>query len=147
MKDRYIQLIDKQIDKLNDPDFDLDAWKSSAMYLLKLLFGSEDERIREIEALKTDFSSWTLRDVHPNYKPIEACKKRGKEIFELAKDEIEVFGASAQRSNFQETLKQYFTSEEFEKLTSKKVSSEEKRKVLTKLKKEELLSLLLNQFI
>lgn len=93
MKAQYIKLLKKQISKLQDDNFDLEAWKTSAITVLQRIFGVSDLRARQIENLKIDYSSWALRDSNSNYKPIETAKLKGKEVLNTAIDEIEIFGA------------------------------------------------------
>ena len=90
MKNPSIQLLKKQIKKLDSSDFDLEAWKVSTQLLLAQTFGKYDEKTITIRDLKIDYSSTMLRDSNADYKPIETCKKKGKEVLELAIDELEM---------------------------------------------------------
>ncbi len=92
-KKEYIKLLKKQISKLEEETFDLEAWKTSAITVLHRIFGETDLRAKQIENLKIDYSSWALRDSNSNYKPIETAKLKGKEVLNTAIDEIEIFGA------------------------------------------------------
>ena len=49
MEEKYIQLFTRQIEKLDTEDFDLEAWKSSTIVLLKKVFGAQDPKIEQIE--------------------------------------------------------------------------------------------------
>ena len=98
MKAQYIKLLKKQIDKLESGDFDLEAWKTSAIVVLHRIFGETDPRAHQIENLKIDYSSWMLRDSNSNYKPIETAKLKGKEIIQTAIEEIEIFGTPENHS-------------------------------------------------
>ncbi len=91
-KKQYITVLQKQIDLLEDPSFDLEAWKSAAQSRLSNIFGENDPRIRQIHDLKIDYSSWALRDSNSKYKPVETCKKKGRAIVESLIDEIELVG-------------------------------------------------------
>lgn len=88
MKDAKIQLLKKQIKKLDLDDFDLEAWKVSTQLLLTQLFGKFDPKTITIRDLKIDYSSTMLRDSNANYKPIDTCKKKGREILELSIDQL-----------------------------------------------------------
>lgn len=99
MKSQYIKLLKKQISKLDDEKFDLEAWKSSAIAVLSRIFGKNDMRTEQIENLKIDYSSWALRDSSSTYKPVETAKNMGKEILNTAIEEIEIFGEPASHSN------------------------------------------------
>jgi len=85
MKQKQIQLIEKQIEKLDREDFDLEAWKVSTQLLLTQLFGKFDVKTITIRDLKIDYSSNMLRDSNANYKPIDTCKRK------LAIAELELF--------------------------------------------------------
>ena len=93
MKDQYIALLKKQIEKLSNDDFDLEAWKTSAITVLHRIFGETDPRAKQVDQLKIDYSSWALRDSNAKYKPVETAKRKGKEILNTAIEEIEIFGA------------------------------------------------------
>ena len=127
MQDQYIKLLKKQISKLEAEDFDLEAWKSSAIAALSRVFGDKDTRADQIDELKIDYSSWALRDSSANYKPIETAKLKGKEILNSAVEEIEIFGAAGN-----DPLEEY-----------RKMSNAARKKHFTSMKKEELVALLL----
>ena len=137
MKAKYIQLLKNQVEKLEAPDFDLEAWKSSATSALERVFGNSDSRITHIQGLKIDYSSWALRDSNSQYKPIESCKRKGREIFNSAIEEIEIFGLAASKESM---LKAFFKPEDIKILLSE---SDEKKNIIKKLKKEDLLELTL----
>ncbi|MEQ8583859.1 MAG: hypothetical protein RIC30_16215 [Marinoscillum sp.] len=137
MKTKYIQLLKSQVEKLDVSDFDLEAWKSSAISALERVFGKSDSRIAHIEGLKIDYSSWALRDSNSQYKPVESCKRKGKEIFNSAIEELEIFGMPTGKESI---LEVYFGPEDLKILLSE---SDKKKEVIKKLKKEELLLLTL----
>ncbi|MFH6983838.1 hypothetical protein [Marinoscillum luteum] len=137
MKAKYIQLLKSQVEKLDVSDFDLEAWKSSAVSALERVFGKADSRITHIEGLKIDYSSWALRDSNSQYKPVESCKRKGREIFNSAIEELELFGMATGKESI---LEAYFGPEDLKILLSE---SAEKKNVIKKLKKEELLQLTL----
>jgi len=142
VKDKYLQLIDKQIEKLSAQDFDLDAWKSSTIYLLSRIFGPSDQKINEINNLKIDYSSWALRDSNAKYKPIETCKRKGKEILEIAKDEIELFGVENSHTKFDNKLKELFNVDQYQQLISPETPDTLKTETLKSLTKEKLVALI-----
>ena len=90
MKNHHTPLLKKQIKKLDSPDFDLEAWKVSTQLLLGNVFGSFDQKTIAIRDLKIDYSSTMLRDSNADYKPVETCIKKGRQILELAVDELEM---------------------------------------------------------
>ncbi len=91
-KEDIIKVLEKQIEKLTDKEFDLTAWKSTAQLLLEKIFGKDNPKIKAIDNIKYDQGSWVLRDQTGYTNSIEACKKLGKEILEEAIMELEAFG-------------------------------------------------------
>lgn len=100
---KEIQLLQKQIDKLQSDDFDLEAWKAGAVIVLERFFGSDNQKIRQIEKIKYDQSSWALREAKGSKNMMDACKKQGKEVLHIAIDELEHFGLPAEISDAQST--------------------------------------------
>lgn len=141
MKEKYLQLVDKQIEKLSKEDFNLDAWKSSTIYLLTRIFGDEDPKIKEIDNMKIDYSSWSLRDSDAKYKPIETCKMKGREILEIARDEVELFGTNEEHNKLDDKLKDLLSGKDYNKLTSKESSEKERKEALKSLTKDKLIEL------
>ncbi|MBV6645952.1 MAG: hypothetical protein KI790_10910 [Cyclobacteriaceae bacterium] len=140
MTDKYTQFLEKQVEKLEAEDFDLEAWKSSTIAALERLYGRADPRTRQIADLKIDYSSWALRDSNANYKPIETCKKKGREILKTAIEEVEIFGAPESKTADKNVLDKLPESVRKEVETMVKDSPKEKDlvKVFQKLKKETL---------
>ena len=62
MKELEIELLNKQVAKLNADDFDLEAWKGGAIILLERIFGPDNQKIKQLEKIKYDQSSWALRE-------------------------------------------------------------------------------------
>ncbi len=91
-KKKEIQLLQKQIEKLEADDFDLEAWKSSAIIILERIFGVDNQKIKQIEKVKYDQSSWALREAKGSKNMMETCKKQSKEILQISIDELELFG-------------------------------------------------------
>ncbi|MCZ6900680.1 MAG: hypothetical protein O7F74_10615 [Bacteroidetes bacterium] len=87
-----IAVLKKQLAKLDNENFDLEAWKSSSTVFLSRLFGDKDTKVKQIQGLKIDYGSWTLRDASSSYNPVISCKKQGREIIEAAINELETFG-------------------------------------------------------
>ena len=92
MAQKEIKLLEQQIARLNDKSFDLEAWKKYTIIIIARIFGNADEKIRQVEQLESDFSSWSLRDASGNESYEERTKKLAKEILTAAIDEIKVFG-------------------------------------------------------
>lgn len=92
MQAQEIEILKKQINKLESTDFDLEAWKTGAIILLERLFGQRNQKIDRMEKIKYDQSSWALREAKGSKNMMETCKKQGKEILEIAIEELEHFG-------------------------------------------------------
>jgi hypothetical protein len=90
MNQKYIALLTKRIEKLEEKDFDLEAWKSATVSTMEGFMKESDPRIKKINELKIDYSSWALRDATSKYNPEETCKKKGKEILQAIIDELEI---------------------------------------------------------
>ncbi len=135
MKSQYIKLLKKQIEKLAQEDFDLEAWKTSAITVLQRVFGETDLRAKQIDNLKIDYSSWMLRDSNSHYKPIETAKLKGKEILNTAIEEIEIFGAPENHGS--DVLGSEYTKE------LRSMSEEERKKHFNAMKKGKLVELLM----
>lgn len=89
---KEIELLQAQIDKLNNKDFDLDAWKQYTVVLLSRIFGEHNPKIRQVEKIEYDFSSWSLRDTSGKSAYMETCKKLGREVLQASIDELNAFG-------------------------------------------------------
>ena len=92
MVKKEIQLIEQQIKRLDEKDFDLEAWKKYTIVILARIFGPQDEKIRQIEKLEFEFTSWSLRDASGNESYEEGTKKLAREILQAAIDELNIFG-------------------------------------------------------
>jgi uncharacterized protein YllA (UPF0747 family) len=92
MNEQEIKLLQKQVAKLEAEDFDLEAWKAGAIIILERIFGPGNQKITQMEKIKYDQSSWALREASGSKNMMETCKKQGKEVLEIAMDELALFG-------------------------------------------------------
>ena len=92
MVDKYIDLLQKQIDKLDSRQLDLKSWKIYTIALLSRIFGEDSRKIKQIEDLKYDFGSWSLRDAAGNKTSLDTVRSMAKEILEAAISELKNFG-------------------------------------------------------
>jgi len=60
--------------------------------MLARIFGDSSEKIRQIESIEYDYSSWSLRDTSGSSSYLESCKKLGRNILEASIEELETFG-------------------------------------------------------
>lgn len=101
--EKEISLLQKQIDKLEQKDFDLEAWKNYTSIILGRIFGEESQKIRQVRRIEYEHSSWSLRDT-AGHSAIDACRKLGKEILQASIAELENFGAPSTGSESNEEL-------------------------------------------
>jgi len=92
MPEKEIQLLKVQMDKLNKKDFDLDAWKKYTIIILARIFGESSLKIKQIENIDYEYSSWSLRDTTGSNTYLDSCKKLGREILQASVDELEILG-------------------------------------------------------
>ena len=89
---KEVELLKAQIDKLDNRDFDLEAWKQYTVVLLARIFGENNPKVKQIEKIEYDFSSWSLRDTTGKSAYLETCKKLGREVLQASVDELNAFG-------------------------------------------------------
>jgi len=92
--EKEVQLLKKLIEKLDDKNFNLDGWKSSAMIILARIFGENSQKLRQIEKIEYDYSSWSMRDTS-GIPYLQTCRKLGRQIIETAVLELETLGLPA----------------------------------------------------
>ncbi len=110
MKEHAIALLAGQLDKLKQQaQFDFKAWKQQTSLILARIFGKEDLKIQEINALDFEFNSWSLRDASGNISYKEGVKRSAAAIVEAAILELEHFGIPKIQNE---------TNQELEKLQS-----------------------------
>jgi hypothetical protein len=93
--EKQIELIKKQLSKLDSKDFDLSGWKSSTIVILSRIFGDTYQGIKAIENIK--YSSGGIGSVH--WDNLASCKKQGKDILEACITELETLGQPEQKKN------------------------------------------------
>ena len=98
MADKEIVLLKKQIEKLADKSFDLDAWKKQTLLFLSRIFGADHTIVKMISDLKYDYSSWNLRDATGNEKTDDPVKMQAHEILEASIIELETLGLPSDKS-------------------------------------------------
>lgn len=90
--EKEIELLRQQINKLDNKEFDLKAWKNYTNILLERIFGENTHKLKQINAIEYDYSSWSLRDSTGAASNLDMCKKLGREIIEASIAELENFG-------------------------------------------------------
>ncbi len=144
MEASYIKLLKSRIEKLSEGDFDLEAWKSGTISVIERIFGEKDGRIKKVNDLKVDYSSWALRDATSKYNPVETCKKKGKELLQTLIEEIEILGIQSEKQNPLEQFPEKLRSE-----IEKAIEEDDMETVEKKIKsaKKELLADALLSFL
>ncbi|MCW0484461.1 hypothetical protein [Gaoshiqia sediminis] len=92
MAEKEIALLNKQVEKLADNSFDLEAWKKQTLLFLTRIFGPDHPVVKMISDLKYDYSSWHLRDATGNEKTDDPVKMQAREILDAAVLELETLG-------------------------------------------------------
>jgi hypothetical protein len=95
MREKEIKLLQNQINKTDTKDFNLNAWKNSTILILQRIFGENSPKIKKIEEIHYDLSSWSMRDTLGS-SGLDACKRMGKEILEACIIELETLGLPGQ---------------------------------------------------
>jgi len=139
MAQKEIELLQLQINKLEAKGFDLEAWKIFTISTLERIFGHNSHKIEQINSLKYDFSSWTLRDTTGSQ---DSIKKKAKVIIESAINELNQFGLPDMKKNEEPTnliaeiLKDELKGSEYKRITKiidENENDETKSKHLTDL--------------
>ena len=133
MKAKQIELLKKQIAKLEEKEFDLEVWKISTILLLEKIFGKTSSEIKQIKDISGDMSSWTLRD---NLGDVKSDRSRllGKQILETCIDELDLSddktsSGKTYSDNIESILKNELTGSQLEKIKNiieEKISKESK---------------------
>jgi hypothetical protein len=100
MTNKGIELIHNQISRLDDKDFDLDAWKSSTTIILGRIFGDTYQGIKEIEKINFDSGGWSIGEASHYWDNLTSCKKQGKDILQACITELEIFGQPEKKKNY-----------------------------------------------
>jgi ribosome biogenesis SPOUT family RNA methylase Rps3 len=92
MIEKQIELIRHQIEKLDQKNFDLEAWKKHTIIILAGIFGDESQKVKQIDKLEYEYNSWSLRDTSGFTTYLDSCKKLGREILEASIEELQIMG-------------------------------------------------------
>ena len=92
MSKKEIELIEKQIQNLSEPKFNIDSWKGSTNIVLSRIFGPDCEGIKSINKIKHNAGGMHFGNSSSSWDNVETCKKQGKDILEACISELETFG-------------------------------------------------------
>lgn len=132
-------------ERIGEKDFDLEVWKTAAVSHLTRIFGPDHPKIKQLEAIRIDYSSWALRDAPASYHPLESCRRMGRELILSVIDEIEIFGLPEQNT-MRDLFGSVYSEVEMDAITGLTGTQEneaELKKVLEKAGKEKSVQLLL----
>lgn len=105
MAEKEIALLKEQIARLDEKKFDLDAWKNRTGIFLERIFGKESPKLKMIQELHYDYSSWNLRDTYAggSAKDKDPVRIQAKEILEATIAELESLGLPQEKKEQQKT--------------------------------------------
>ncbi len=94
MAEKEISLLNEQLAQLNEKKFDLEAWKNHTLIFLERIFGKDNSKLKLIQELRYDYSSWSLRDTAAagKTKDKDPVKMQAREILEATILELETLG-------------------------------------------------------
>ncbi len=103
MAEKEIALLKEQINRLDDKKFDLDAWKNRTEIFLERIFGKESPKLKMIQNLHYDYSSWSLRDTYAggSTKDKDPVRIQANEILEAIITELESLGIQQEKKEKQ----------------------------------------------
>lgn len=118
MAEKEIALLKEQIARLDEKKFDLEAWKNRTEIFLERIFGKESPKLKMIQNLHYDYSSWSLRDTYAggSAKDKDPVRIQAKEILEALITELENLGLPQEKKE-QQKIKELLEDE----LTGKQV--------------------------
>nr|WP_321358016.1 hypothetical protein [uncultured Draconibacterium sp.] len=148
MAEKQIAILREQLSKLDEKKFDLDAWKTHTLIFLERIFGKDNSKLKLIQDLHYDYSSWSLRDTAAagKTKDKDPVKMRASEILEATIAELETLGLPDEEKEQQkvwELLQDELTGKQVKEIDALvKSDNKEKAKkiseVLENLEKENL---------
>ncbi len=146
MADREIALLKEQIERLNEPRFDLEAWKNQTVIFLERIFGRESSKVRLIRDLHYDYSSWSLRDTTGAGQSKDPVKFQARSILQATIEEIEKMGLPDEQpeaDKLMELLREELTGRQIKEIETIKNSEASDRPerladILETLEKENL---------
>lgn len=123
MAEKEIALLREQLASLDEPKFDLDAWKNHTLIFLERIFGKDSSKLKLIRELRYDYSSWNLRDTAAvgKTKDKDPVKMQAREILEATITELEKLGLpgeSSEPEKVRELLEDELTGKQLKEIDS-----------------------------
>lgn len=97
MTDKQIEILQNQVTKIDEKDFDLDAWKSETCAFLGRIFGDNYQGIQAIERIKNRSVSWRNGNTSSRSDKTASFKKQSKDILNACITELQIFGQPEQK--------------------------------------------------
>lgn len=86
----YLNLLQQQLSKIDDREFDLISWKKATILLTASCFGSNSPQVAALDKIDYAYSSWALRDESGTTDPVKTdCKTTLFTIIEELKIKLE----------------------------------------------------------
>jgi hypothetical protein len=139
MAQEEIALLKQQIDRLDEKKFDLEAWKNRTVIFLERIYGHENSKLKMINDLHYDYSSWSLRDTFAGgtEKDKDPVRIQAKEILEAIIAELETLGIPEVKKEQQillELLEDDLTGKQIREIDAAlHAAPEEKEEKITKI--------------
>ena len=152
MAEQEIALLKEQIERLGEEKFDLEAWKNRTVIFLERIFGKESPRLKMIQNLHYDYSSWSLRDTYAggSAKDKDPVRIQAKEILEAIIAELESLGlpqGKKEQQKLRELLDDELTGKQVKEIDSLLNSADQEKQeklaeILESLPKESLVAVI-----
>ncbi len=153
MAETEIALLQKQIERLSEKKFDLEAWKNHTIIFLERIFGKESTKLKMIRDLDYNYSSWNLRGTAATGKASDKdpVLLQAEEILNASIAELKALGLpkeKKEREKIWELLKDELTGKQIRELENLVKSedadkSEEITNIIDELSKEKLSAIIL----
>lgn len=154
MAEKEIALLKEQIERLDEKRFDMNAWKNRTILFLERIFGKDSPKVKMINELHYDYSSWNLRDTAAggSAKDQDPVRIQAKDILEATITELEILGLPKEKEEqfkLKELLEDELTGKQLKELklllkSEKTDKAEEISQILQSLPKEKLSGILAN---
>ncbi|HKJ78285.1 MAG TPA: hypothetical protein VKA10_02070 [Prolixibacteraceae bacterium] len=148
MAEKEIALLKEQIDRLSEKNFDLEAWKNHTNIFLERIFGKDNSKIKMIDNLRYDYSSWSLRDTAAagKSKDKDPVRVQAQELLEATIAELENLGIPQEKpgnDRLWELLQDELTGKQVKQIQALVQSDDNEKTVkiagiLEKMEKEDL---------
>lgn len=93
MKDKYIQILQEQIDKLSvAKTFDFEIWKYETINILSEVFGKDSTQEEQLKTIKYDWGGLGIGDSFHSWDNLETCVAKSKQLLTSFIQHLNKFG-------------------------------------------------------